>query len=260
MSKGGKNLKKQADKTAGPKTKKVILKVRKIGNSQKGAERQMSSVDKEFAAKKQQREIVTRFIGQEEAKRKSKKKDFLFKKNNKPGNVNLLKERLPSKPPKKKENILNYGLKSDVEQSFIGGNREQVRIGFKKNVKQIDYNKLEKDKRLILISGVTFFMVLILFFWVYNIKNMFKDQVLNNAEETKITDWELLTNEIGDSIKNIKDDIVEIKTFADTASTTLSATSSQFKLPDSGQASSSREISEAEINNLKTKLEEISQE
>jgi len=70
----------------------------------------------------------------------------------------------------------------------------------------LPYKEIEKEKNLVMWSGVTFFMLLILFFWVYNTKLVFR----KIAEESpKYPDFELnkLSEDISKTIKEVEKNI-----------------------------------------------------
>jgi hypothetical protein len=58
-------------------------------------------------------------------------------------------------------------------------------------------NSEEKDKKLLLYSAVTFFLVLILFLWVFNLSSVLSSKTINE-EETDNFNW----GEISDTLKN----------------------------------------------------------
>lgn len=74
------------------------------------------------------------------------------------------------------------------------------------------YEKLEKEKRMIMWSGVTFFMILVIVFWAYNVKQIFVAMKIESKEsEFQIDSWKEMTQDIGNQIKEIKDVVGEFK-------------------------------------------------
>ncbi len=73
-----------------------------------------------------------------------------------------------------------------------------------------------------MITGVTFFMVLIIGFWLLNIKNIFQ---LDPAKVSKNNfNWTEMKKELNDIIIGAKTNIEEIKNLQQTASSSLPQT------------------------------------
>lgn len=115
------------------------------------------------------------------------------------------------------------------------------------------YEKVEQEKRLIMWSGITFFMVLITFFWVYNFNNVF---LVEADKQIAGKSWEELSDEFGQQLEQMKIDIEKIQAFED-----QSGLSQAGILPDNDKletgTSSKNEIifSDEDIEILKEKLE-----
>ncbi len=103
--------------------------------------------------------------------------------------------------------------------------------------------RIEKDKRLIMWSGVTFFMALILTLWVFNMKTVFKS--VEGENEPAGFEWRETTNELSKTINEFKTNWNEIKVESNLNNTV-----------DSENASSS-ELTKDEIEELKIKIEEL---
>ena len=115
-----------------------------------------------------------------------------------------------------------------------------------------DDKKTQDDKRLLMWAGASFFMVLILFFWILNIKNVFKADIGNNTE--KDINWNEITNEFSEAMEDIKSGLSEFKDQA--------AEMQEEENISGGERAvlpSSDEISEEEnkIEILKERLEEL---
>lgn len=108
---------------------------------------------------------------------------------------------------------------------------------------QMIKEKIEKDKRLIMWSGVTFFMSLILVFWIFNIKSIFK----TNEAEKQDLGFELtnMTGELGRSIGEFRKSWEEAKT------------EKVFDLEKDANTATSSELTKEEIEELKIKIEEL---
>ncbi|MFH0892159.1 MAG: hypothetical protein V1867_05255 [Candidatus Falkowbacteria bacterium] len=125
---------------------------------------------------------------------------------------------------------------------------------------------IEKDKNLILWSGVIFFMILIAFFWVRNTGRIFRETASMNdgAEAAILTEWQTATKEIAEKMNELKADLETIKTVDPSgngedaaipnleneeafATTTVRATTTDIDI----------KAAEEEIKKLKTRLEEL---
>lgn len=99
--------------------------------------------------------------------------------------------------------------------------------------------RVENDKKLIMWSGVIFFMVLTLFFWVINLDKIF--QTNKNENTGQEFNWDEIsadfTNKLGDfkndldEIRNSSDDLLE--TSSDSAATSTSENIENLGLPSS---------------------------
>ncbi len=74
--------------------------------------------------------------------------------------------------------------------------------------------KVERDKRMILWSGVTFFMILIFIFWIYNLKQIFVKVEPNDNSQEFI--WSDIAENFTKTIGEVKDNIAEIKDLTNT--------------------------------------------
>ena len=125
---------------------------------------------------------------------------------------------------------------------------------------------IEKDKNLILWSGVIFFMILIAFFWVRNTSRVFRETASegNGAEAAILTEWQTAAKEIAEKMNELKADLETIKTVDSSdggedavipnrvneeapATTTQHATTTDINI----------KAAEEEIKKLKTRLEEL---
>ncbi|MDD5291319.1 MAG: hypothetical protein PHZ04_04385 [Patescibacteria group bacterium] len=122
--------------------------------------------------------------------------------------------------------------------------------------------KIERDKKLMMWAGVSFFMVLISAFWILNIKSIFKETKEARDNPQKF-EWEKITNEFGQTIEQIKEGLTELKQAAvtDNISTTTedNANINNF-LPtaeDIGSSSPAGTGSEETLGELKDRLKEL---
>lgn len=126
---------------------------------------------------------------------------------------------------------------------------------------EIMHEKVERNKRLIMWSGVTFFMVLIVFGWAYSTRQVFKNVEGNNEENFSLSDWREITTEISEKMSQIENDLKAIEEFNSIN------TSSSGRLPsgdlDEGLTDSlnttttETQVNAKEIEELKKKLQEL---
>jgi type II secretory pathway component PulM len=106
--------------------------------------------------------------------------------------------------------------------------RERTARGdIEKKIDEIDIESIirkERDKRMILWAGVSFFMVLIFGFWIYNLKHTFKKIENENAGGNDF-EWSEITGDFSKTMDEMKENLAEIKKFADTAENYEAATS-----------------------------------
>jgi hypothetical protein len=124
--------------------------------------------------------------------------------------------------------------------------------------------EIEKNKRLIMWSGIAFFMIIIIFGWFYNTKKVFEANRLEKENQPETVSWDERISEIGNKITEMKDTLEAVKSLSDhlassTESITASSTPDYSSLPETDLASSSEEesgtLSDEEIKELKDVLE-----
>lgn len=150
---------------------------------------------------------------------------------------------------KKKEKPLNKRLVS--EEEFIKGFDDKVEHYVENYVE-----KVERTKMLTLISGVGFFMLLIVFLYVYSFKSQIMSLESAGSNDSGIN---VQMDEVKNSIGNIINSYKEIKETAVTELNKVSTSSNQTELENMEQnflpkASTTKEISEESIKTLKGKL------
>ncbi len=127
-------------------------------------------------------------------------------------NVRVINRSAEDKPREEKINAVNLKFEEPLE---VFSNPEEV----------------EKNKRLVMWSGVTFFMLAIVIIWAINIKSVFKA-----APETAGSDfnWEEISENFSRSMEEAKKGIDEVKSIAGEEN----ATTTPAVLPAGGAASS----------------------
>ena len=117
---------------------------------------------------------------------------------------------------------------------------------------QAELFKIEREKRLIMRSGVTFFMMLIVFFWVINVKNLFKNTEAQNFNNLPSAEWQDIEDEFSETMEEIKSRLSELKpevNLNEANSTTSPSQAQQLPADDN-------ELNQDKIEELKDKLEE----
>jgi hypothetical protein len=83
------------------------------------------------------------------------------------------------------------------------------------------YWQAEREKMMVMWSGVTFFMLLIVFFWFYNLKQVIENNHLKRADNVSL---EEITGNMGDKFVQMKNEMTRIKEFANKANLENKAT------------------------------------
>ena len=129
----------------------------------------------------------------------------------------------------KSRKILNNKKNTRNTKNIEKKNKELVREQTIENLEQAEiiYEKIEKDKKMMLIAGVSFFMVLIGGFWIYNIKQVFQQTAESMENNSEISSWTEMTDELSGKITEMKNGLEKIKEFenqSENATTTILAT------------------------------------
>jgi len=141
----------------------------------------------------------------------------------------------------KKEDLLNVSQNWDKykENCINRTNEEEV-------LDEHSYSEdIERDKKLMMWAGVCFFMVLILFFWIINIKNVFKINEVDNSNSQNQLNWQEITDEFGktmDEIKNIKSEM------------------DNYNKEETTPKDETLELSQEEMSELKERLKKLEEE
>ena len=147
-------------------------------------------------------------------------------------------------------------------------NKDELLLTLKKKdltVQAADYTKIERSKRMVMWAGVTFFMILILAFWIFNLKKVFRAPVNNASLPQQEFNWSKMTDEFKDTMEQMRKDLDEFSAseeaggerniflpVSESATTSTSSLSAQGKLPlPEGQ------ITQEEIKELKSRLKEL---
>ena len=101
----------------------------------------------------------------------------------------------------------NLNLEKEIKAEEI------ARLSKAKQPKIIS-EKLEKDKQLIMWSGIIFFMILVVFIWVYQIKSSIS-QTKSESNNQKTEEWKEVFSDLEENIGNLKTDLEKIKEFSE---------------------------------------------
>jgi len=71
----------------------------------------------------------------------------------------------------------------------------------------VDDKKVGQDKKLMMWTGVIFFMALILFVWVLNIKNVFETKPSKNIDNSVVEEWNDFTEEFSKTWDKVRQDL-----------------------------------------------------
>lgn len=92
--------------------------------------------------------------------------------------------------------------------------------------------EIEYHKKIIMWSGIAFFMVLVSVFWISNTKKVVEEsRTLINQQSDKKVDWDELVDEISDKIVEMKSGLQNIENFNNGA---VSSSSSELILKGTG--------------------------
>ncbi|MEK7203198.1 MAG: hypothetical protein AAB653_02670 [Patescibacteria group bacterium] len=96
--------------------------------------------------------------------------------------------------------------KQEQEKEFV-----KSKENFNKESAPVVFNseKIEQDKKMVMIAGITFFMALIISLWLLNIKNIFQINFLKTNDNK--FNWKETKEELAGAMDEIKKNIKEIK-------------------------------------------------
>lgn len=148
---------------------------------------------------------------------------------------------------------------------------EQITPREKEIVGQILSAKEESLKTKIMYSGVSFFMIVIILFWVYNTKQVIEQSKITNNNQFSSEGLKDLAKEFAGKMDEIKTDLEKINSFnassseistnklPESASTSINLNpDSNFQTENITTSSTTKPtVSEEEINMLKEKLKEL---
>jgi hypothetical protein len=174
-------------------------------------------------------------------------------------------------PAKAKEKIKNLKKPLSAEKKFVEKTKKTKKTLKRKKTESIVPPKrhdldnyaeepvvydAEKDKKLIMWTGISFFMILILFLWVLNINKIFKTSNLNNNINN---DLENVSGNFFENFNEIMDGINEFKTLIENSSNS-NIVDNEIQLENEEQQGFPESISQEEHMELVRKIEELENE
>ncbi len=109
----------------------------------------------------------------------------------------------------------------------------------------MDNETVEREKKLIMYTGIAFFMILIVSVWIFNIKNVFESTKAKTGDNTARVQLNEITDEFSKNMEQLKQGLEEIKSLEKNSSTQNEI------LPEEAE----EKINPDEIEKLKEKLE-----
>jgi len=157
------------------------------------------------------------------------------------------KQKKKAKRVKSKREITSKKVSREEQLAVIQSREKKVKVKkAEPNLDIYDNNyKKEQDKRLMMWAGVTFFMVLILFVWVLNIKKVFNN--IETDETAARFNWSEIKGDFTETIGQVKENWNELKQIK-------IQEEDLNKLPEN---IAEGELSKEEIVELKGRLEEL---
>ncbi len=117
---------------------------------------------------------------------------------------------LSGKKSKAKKKKLTANVKAKKEKIIKTGN-SAVNISEKS---KIIVEKTEKDKSFLMWTGVSFFMILIIIFWVYNTAQSLKKVSSEWQLSEKAVKWSQMADNLNEEILKIKNNVNEVREFS----------------------------------------------
>ncbi|MBI4812589.1 hypothetical protein HY798_04120 [Candidatus Falkowbacteria bacterium] len=151
---------------------------------------------------------------------------------------------------------------AEVKKEMAREEEQQAVIFDESDFARLD--KSERDKKLIMWSGIVFFMVVILAGWIFSMKKMFKETELKGSNSE--INWVKMAQDLDKTMDEMKKGLSQINSAGPNMATSSSAVSGLTSAENSAEgiaATSSAEIfatstlsaDEEKINELKLQLE-----
>ena len=188
------------------------------------------------------------------------------KKNAKPSdklaktNKELIAEKKLNKIKKEKVKIRKVKPRKSLAIQTKAHPKETMK---KRNVKKaVDgremETKLDREKQLIIFSGVTFFMVLIAFFWIINVSQVFEKMRVTSENDSDLANtWQELSVGLGQRLDQMKVNLEKIDELKDNLiAEDYNATATENLPSNDLGTTTENEITEEQVEKLKEILEQ----
>jgi len=150
-----------------------------------------------------------------------------------------------SKPPK-----IRATKKSALKKTAPVKKKSEIKINpetlDQEMVSAYQEDKVERDKKMIMWTGVSFFMVLILVGWTWSFKKAMK-KINVQSDQGSAIDWAEISSDFSQTMDQMKQGLAEVKNNPEMKNNINNS------LPENQDL----EINKEEITNLKTRLEEL---
>ena len=103
------------------------------------------------------------------------------------------------------------------------------------------YFLAEKERLLLMRAGIIFFMILILGFWLFNLKNIFQ---INSSKSSGNFNWPAVQKELSQTMEQIKENLAQINQISKTTINQALQSGQPGNLPN-------KQIEELKVNLLK---------
>ena len=203
----------------------------------------------------------------EEVKPKAKKVKTV-KAESKAKKPEIKKNKLVVRQQKRLEPIKDYSTPVEAKIMSVQSAGFNQSVGEEKGriVKQKIYDRADREKKMIMWSGVTFFMVLVIGFWLFNLKTVFKvDASNNNNSNLGLAD---ITNNLSKTMDEVSKSLDKFNNLASTTATSTASNTPESLAATSTVSTTVEQVaptstvpavssSQAEIEALKTQLEQL---
>lgn len=174
-----------------------------------------------------------------------------------------------------KEKLSDLKLLQNQELEIIESATSALENDSRITVEKMEPLRSDRQKAVVMWTGVVFFMIVILGIWAYNLKMIFQTDATANDNNSNTLQLKELSEKMKESVGQFKQNLEEIKNInsattterndlfrsGDSVATSTSTTTSVSDLPtesDSGATTSDPSLNAKEMEQLKTILEKKS--
>lgn len=117
--------------------------------------------------------------------------------------------------------------------------------------KKIAELKIERDKKIFMWIGITFIMLIVLVVWIFNLKNMFRQQASQN-QGSKQLNIDQISEQFNKTMEEVSKDLNKLNELSSASSTAIGANANLTATTSAGNFEET-----ADIQQLRTRLEEL---